>query len=140
MATAYPKPIIDDRIQPKVIPTSRPIVDIRAAEPGSEPKIVEETIPTSSSVKGTATWYCLSGVSRCHYKYSGGMYAAAGSELRVGKWRGRVVTVCQGDDCIKVKLIDWCACKGARIIDLYGDAFRRLAPLSSGTIPVKVSW
>ena len=30
------------------------------------------------------------------------------------------------------RLIDWCACGNGHIIDLYSDAFRRLAPLSSG--------
>jgi rare lipoprotein A (peptidoglycan hydrolase) len=41
---------------------------------------------------------------------------------------------------VTVQLIDWCACKGERVIDLYGDAFRRLAPLGTGVIKVKVSW
>ena len=68
------------------------------------------------------------------------MYAAAGAELRKGDWRGRTVTVCAGSDCIRVTLIDWCACEGNRVIDLYGDAFRRLAPLGEGVIPVVVRW
>ena len=68
------------------------------------------------------------------------MYAAAGAELRVGDWRGRVVTVCRGSDCIRVTLIDWCSCKGDRVIDLYGDAFRRLGSLSSGVLRVSVRW
>jgi Lytic transglycolase len=68
------------------------------------------------------------------------MYAAAGAELRKGDWRGRTVTVCAGSDCIRVTLIDWCACPGKRVIDLYGDAFRRLAPLGAGVIPVTVRW
>ena len=79
-------------------------------------------------------------MSSCHHSYPGGMYAAAGSELRIGNWRGRQVKVCSGGDCIWVRLIDWCACGGARIIDLYSDAFRRLAPLNSGVIRVTVSW
>ncbi len=48
--------------------------------------------------------------------------------------------VCSGGECVRVTLIDWCACKGERVIDLYGDAFRRLAPLSRGVIKVKVDW
>ena len=89
--------------------------------------------------RGEASWYCLTGVSACHKDYSGGMYAAAGPALRVGNWRGRVVTVCQGGDCIRVRLVDWCGCPG-RVIDLYGDAFRRLGSLSSGVIQVIVRW
>ncbi len=42
--------------------------------------------------------------------------------------------------CVVVKLIDWCACGGSHLIDLYSDAFRRLAPLSSGALHVTVSW
>ena len=91
-------------------------------------------------MSGSATWYCVTGVSRCHHAKSGGLYAAAGSELRIGDWRGRRVQVCSGGECVTVQLIDWCACKGERVIDLYGDAFRRLAPLGTGVIKVKVSW
>ena len=95
---------------------------------------------SSIRARGSASWYCLPGTSACHYAYSGGMYAAAGPELRKGDWRGRRVTVCNGGDCIRVTLIDWCGCPGNRVIDLYSDAYRRLAPLSSGTIPVTVRW
>ena len=96
--------------------------------------------PTKVRARGSATWYCLQGVSSCHHARSGGMYAAAGAELRKGDWRGRTVTVCAGSDCIRVTLIDWCACAGNRVIDLYGDAFRRLSPLGEGVIPVTVRW
>jgi rare lipoprotein A (peptidoglycan hydrolase) len=89
---------------------------------------------------GQASWYCLTGASSCHYAYSGGMYAAAGAALRVGNWRGRIVQVCASGRCIMVTLIDWCLCGGGRIIDLYGDAYRRLAPLSTGTQSVRVGW
>ena len=54
--------------------------------------------------------------------------------LRVGDWRGRRVQVCGGGGCIVVTLIDWCACGGSHVIDLYSDAFQRLAPLSSGAV------
>jgi hypothetical protein len=91
-------------------------------------------------VRGQATWYCKSGVSSCHYAHSGGMYAAAGAEIRKGDWRGRQVQVCQGGRCIWVTLIDWCACAGSRIIDLYSDAYRKLDPLSGGVITVTVGW
>ena len=94
----------------------------------------------SHSVRGTASWYCKAGVSSCHYAYPGGLYAAAGPALRVGDWRGRTVTVCGSGNCVNVKLIDWCACGSGRVIDLYSDAFSRLAPLSSGTLSVRVSW
>jgi rare lipoprotein A (peptidoglycan hydrolase) len=68
------------------------------------------------------------------------MYAAAGPGLRVGNWRGRAVRVRGNGRCVTVKLIDWCACPGSRVIDLYSDAFQRLAPLNSGTVQVTVTW
>ena len=95
---------------------------------------------TGHRVSGSATWYCQTGVSACHNAYPGGLYAAAGPELRVGAWRGRQVRVCSGGDCVWVRLIDWCACGGSHVIDLYSDAFRQLAPLNAGALRVTVSW
>ena len=106
-------------------------------------RVQVKTVPlrlTGKRASGSATWYCMAGVSSCHYQYAGGMYAAAGPPLRVGDWRGRRVQVCAGGGCIVVTLIDWCACGGSHIIDLYSDAFRRLAPLSSGAVQVTVRW
>ena len=91
------------------------------------------------NVSGRAAWYCQNG-SGCPAGYSGGLYAAAGAALRVGNWRGRTVSVCGAGNCVNVTLVDWCACGGSRVIDLFGDAFRRVAPLSSGTVAVRVSW
>ena len=95
---------------------------------------------TGHRATGAATWYCKTGVSACHHSYPGGLYAAAGPELRVGNWRGRHVRVCGNGNCVNVTLIDWCACGGNHIIDLYSDAFVHLAPLSAGAVHVKVSW
>jgi hypothetical protein len=91
------------------------------------------------NVSGRAAWYCQNG-SGCPAGYSGGLYAAAGAALRVGNWRGRTVTVCGAGNCVNVTLVDWCACGGDRVIDLFGDAYRRVAPLSSGTVAVRVTW
>lgn len=128
-----------------------PITDFAAHREAltGEPSRPETDTPAASAdsvrrerirARGDATWYCLPGVSACHRDANGGMYAAAGEELRVGDWRGRKVTVCAGDDCVRVTLIDWCACEGDRVVDLYGDAFRRLASLSAGIVPVTVRW
>ncbi len=89
-------------------------------------------------VRGMASWYCGHG-SRCPRGYSGGLYAAAGPSLRTGDWRGRIVVVRYGSRSVHVRLVDWCACP-SRVIDLFADAFSRLAPLSRGLVKVKVSW
>lgn len=93
----------------------------------------------SNSVRGAAAWYCNNG-SGCPAGYSGGLYAAAGPALRVGNWRGRTVSVCGSGSCVNVTLVDWCACGGGRVIDLFADAFGRLAPLGTGTVSVRVAW
>jgi rare lipoprotein A (peptidoglycan hydrolase) len=95
-----------------------------------------------SSISGQASWYCRAGISICHHSYPpGSMVAAAGPGLRIGKWRGRTVTVTSGGRSIRVKLVDWCQCgNGVHLIDLYSAAFQKLAPLSSGVVRVTVSW
>jgi hypothetical protein len=115
---------------------SQPDSAARTAQPRTQVKRPRIT----HRVGGIATWYCKAGVSSCHYAHSGGLYAAAGAEIRKGDWRGRQVRVCSGGACIWVTLIDWCACAGNRIIDLYSDAYRRLDSLSSGTMKVTVGW
>lgn len=106
-----------------------------------KPRLI--SLPRTGSarrVSGSASWYCKTGVSSCHYAHSSGLYAAAGPALRVGDWRGRRVQVCAGSRCVTVTLIDWCQCYGTRVIDLYSDAFRLLKPLSSGVARVTVRW
>lgn len=106
-----------------------------AVMPRSYPAI---TLSYGSPISGHATWYCMRGVSTCHKGHSGGMYAAAGASLRVGNWRGSRVRVCAAAKCVTVTLIDWCACGKGRVIDLYSDAFRKLAPTSRGVLSVTV--
>jgi hypothetical protein len=102
--------------------------------PKPEPA-VEGDIGTAL-VGGKATWY----------DDGSGYYGAAGPVLREAlggdpAFRGQTVRVC-ADDCVLVRLTDWCAC-GDRggvptLIDLSPDAFARLAPLSAGVINVTI--
>ena len=95
---------------------------------------------TSTSVSGTASWYCGGG-SACTRGYPPGtLAAAAGPALRVGDWRGRIVKVCSGGRCVKVQLVDWCFCGSGRVIDLYRSAFSRLANPSRGLLRVSITW
>jgi rare lipoprotein A (peptidoglycan hydrolase) len=125
--------------QPSFAPRPRP-------RQRNEARSVAKVLPmpkassTGKSAQGSATWYCKTGVSACHSDYAGGYYAAAGPALRVGNWRGRVVRVCGSGSCVNVRLVDWCACGGSHIIDLYSYAFQRLAPLNAGAVRVTVSW
>lgn len=124
------------------------------SRPTAHPSVIPPV--TERYARGKATWYCLSGRSSCHYKYPDrpgvlDMYAAAGGEIRSKGWRGRTVTVCSSGRCIRVKLVDWCACGGANAIDLYADAFRELVdpnwrklghsdPLGRGRVSVRILW
>jgi len=77
------------------------------------------------------TWYCLEGRSRCTRGYPDGLYAAASPDLAY--LRGKTVTVTYAGRSVAVTVID-CSCQATRSLDLYADAFRKLAPLSRGVI------
>jgi rare lipoprotein A (peptidoglycan hydrolase) len=137
--TTAPKPFTDFTVEARTFaPRPTPAQDNVARSVAKQ--VAWRFHSTGRHAGGSATWYCKSGTSACAAGYPGGMYAAAGPELRIGAWRGRVVKVCGSGACILVKLIDWCACGGSHVIDLYSDAFRRLTPLSSGAVKVTVSW
>lgn len=122
-------------VEPLPEGTVMPRVD---AAPGAQPIVVTINV---QSVTGSATWYCKPNISACPVVHSGGMYAAAGSELRIGNWRGRYVNVTYQGRTIRVQLVDWCACGGDRAIDLFADAFAKLAPLNAGVLRgVSINW
>ena len=84
------------------------------------------------SVSGIASWYATDGLS-----------AAAGPALRVGDWRGRIVTVTGPAGTLAVTLAGWCQCLAGtsreRLIDLSDEAFRAICgPLSRGLCEVEV--
>jgi hypothetical protein len=90
---------------------------------------------TATQVRGLATWYDAPSKQD----------AAAGPALRrfLGRdWRGSWVRVMRGSATVTVILTDWCAC-GSRhgqptLLDLDDQAYRELAPLSSGVVTVRV--
>ena len=134
-----PRAPIADFARPAPTSLTRPTANVTAvarvqAKAPPHPRL------TGHARSGSASWYCETGVSPCMAGYPGGLYAAAGPGLRTGAWRGRTVRVCGSGSCVWVTLIDWCACGSGHLIDLYSDAFRQLAPLSSGAVHVTVSW
>jgi hypothetical protein len=90
--------------------------------------------------RGTATHYCLPGQRGTAYCTRGygpeDMVAAIDTDLGFDK--GDVVTVRFGDKAVTVRIVDVCGCPGERLIDLTSGAFRRLAPLGLGVLPVTV--
>ena len=101
-----PAPSTTPKVTPK--PTRKP-------KPTAKPK---PRVLRSGGIRGAATWYCKPGRSRCTKGFRwDGAYAAAGPELRaaLGDWRGKVVWV----NGVRVKLIDFCACSGDHVIDVY---------------------
>ena len=119
---------------PTVLPTPSPTSpSVAPAKPQSTTVLPTASPSSTRSRTGRASWY----------DDGGGLYAAAGPALRVGDWRGRLVTVCAGS-CVKVRLTDWCQCyentDRERVIDLSPAAFTALAPLSRGLVKVEVRW
>lgn len=83
-------------------------------------------------VAGSATWYAAASLH----------HAAASRRLRrwLGRgWRNDIVRVTHHGRTIRVRLTDWCGCPHGRLIDLSDEGFKRLAPLSTGVIHVKIS-
>lgn len=144
--TVRPHPPVDPPViyDPGLPPLpSRPRVHVPAPTVVAEPRpSPAQPRPTVGRTKGRATWYCGGGPSTCTAGApASGLYAAAGKALRVGKWRGRKVTVIASNGKrVVVTLVDTCACGKGRVIDLYASAFRRLAPLSKGVLRVTVKW
>jgi hypothetical protein len=110
--------------------------DRQAGKLGGAP----QTLPdTATVIGGTATWLCdPPRWTRCTKGYPEGSFVGArGSEIPAS-WRGKIVRVWHGRRHVDVRIVDACACKGDRVIDLYAVAFQRLAPTSAGEISVRV--
>ena len=103
---------------------------------------VPQTDPGSILLGGKATHYCLPGqrgTSSCTRGYGPDDMVAA-IDRKDTPWRkGDRVLVTHGSRSVVVTIVDVCACKGARLIDLTSGAFRRLAPLSWGVIAVELT-
>jgi hypothetical protein len=138
--TARPLIAIDQPwpLPPRRAPTQRP-PRIAQPRPRTETQHSPRLIPPrgrsgDGRVTGVATWYCWPAYpSRCASGYpAGGKYAAAGPELRraLGHWRGRYVFV----NGVRVRLIDWCACGGDHVIDVYHSTWTSIPNQSHVTI------
>jgi len=119
-ATPSPSPRAVPRLAATVAP-SGPRVSAPADQPLAD--------RAAASMTGISSWY----------SYFPGQ-AAAGPALRVGDWRGRVVTVKANGVDISVRLTDFCQCYGTRLIDLDRPDFARLGDPSLGLLNVEVSW
>lgn len=94
-------------------------------------------------IAGIASWFCIPGRSACTSGYPASCAcAAAGPLIRaaLGDWRGREVTVWRADHraSVVVRLVDWCACPGGRVLDLYAGIYGQLDSLASGLLDVEV--
>ena len=94
-------------------------------------------LPDTATLSGTATWYC-SASSACTRGYGPSDLVAA-IDPTPGIERGARLTVSHGGASVTVVVVDVCACKGERVIDLTSGAFRQLAPLSRGVIAVTLT-
>jgi hypothetical protein len=105
---------------------------------------VERRSPAGGAprIRGTATWYCNDGqrgTSSCTRGYGPeDMVAAIDTDLGFDKGDVVLVRSLAGDEQVTVTIVDVCGCPGSRLIDLTSGAFRRLAPLGTGVLPVTV--
>lgn len=117
------------------VPSAPPVLATPRPTPRPTPKPTPRPKPAPVARghvrSGMASWYTDPRKS--------GLYAAAGPPLRVGDWRGRLVTVTANGHSFLVRLSDWCACRD-RVIDLSPEAFARLSDLSRGLVVVRVTW
>jgi len=119
-------------VAPSAAPRAIPSKSVAISKP--RPREVVGTV-----IRGIASWYCLSGVSRCTRGHPSGLYAAIRRDLL--QHRGDRARVCVSvSRCVVAVVID-CNCgRNANLIDLYADAFRVLAPLSRGRLAVTLTW
>lgn len=134
-------PTVDVILEPPPVRAAATLPPRRQPEPrpGAEAQSQPKPPPpvTRHSTTGVASWYCGHG-SRCTRGHPSGLYAAIRRDLL--SLRGRFVTVSSGGRSVRVQIID-CNCGShANLIDLYSDAFERLAPLSKGRIKVTIRW
>ena len=91
------------------------------------------------AVSGTSTWYCGNG-SPCTAGYGPGD-AVAAIDPSLGIPKGTIVTVTGDAGSRRVRIVDVCACGGARIIDLTSGMFRAIVgPLSRGVGTVTIEY
>ncbi len=135
-------------------PTPQPSKAPKKVQPAATPKVVAKVSKpvskaprlTGHKASGVASYYCNANrargrLSRCTVGYPDGpnsYYAAIRKDLLF--LRGRWIQVCEGRNCLRVKIID-CNCgRGANLIDLYGDAFAYFHPLTRGRFDVYIKW
>jgi hypothetical protein len=104
--------------------------------------LVPERQGAAPRYRGTATHYCLPGQRGTAYCTRGygpeDMVAAIDTDLGFDKGDVVLVRSLAGDEQVTVRIVDVCGCPGNRLIDLTSGAFRRLAPLGIGVLPVTV--
>lgn len=106
------------------------------------PATAEPSPATSQRYAGLATWYCRTRAT-CTRGYGPSDLIAAIDRKDTTFRKGDRVTVRYScgprcDRSVTVRIVDVCACVDRRVIDLSSGAFRRLAPLALGVIPVTV--
>lgn len=124
-------------VQQGVVPLAMPAYAGPEQLPGapSLPSGAPEDVAIAGPLwSGTATWYCSSSSTCTHGYGPNDLVGAIDRSLGIAK--GELVVVRFRHRSVTVRIVDVCACGGARLIDLTSGAFQRLAPLSYGVLPV----
>lgn len=126
-----------DAAEPTPEPTyALPEGEVFVRSSGSSGTMIERT----AGIHGTATWYCSDGrdgspESRCTRGYGpDDLVGAVDPSLGIPK--GTWVNVRHAGRSVDVRIVDVCACRAERVIDLTIGAFQRLARWELGEIGV----
>jgi hypothetical protein len=134
-------------VGPEAAPTPSPEPSA-SPTPAPSPTLARTPRPTTTpapaarhSISGTAS-YCAPTPTRCQ-GWGGTARLGAVPTFHFGD-RRYLARACErladaGTRCVTVLVVSYCACRD-KVIDLSPDAFRQLAPLSRGIVPVRVTW
>jgi rare lipoprotein A (peptidoglycan hydrolase) len=128
---------------PRLALTGAPLFAAPTPRAGDSGLVHEaQPAPAAPRIRGTATWYCNDGQRGTSYCTRGygpeDMVAAIDTDLGFDKGDVVLVRSLAGPESVTVTIRDVCGCPGSRLIDLTSGAFRRLAPLGIGVLPVTV--
>ena len=135
-------------------PRPAPTMPRRPTLPPITPRSVSVSPPdVPPALSGVASWYCNSDSGRgptsrctrghpdragCDHRTGTGCDYFAAVRRNLLYLRGQEISVCAGQRCVAVTVID-CNCgPHANLIDLYADAFEALSPIGAGRIKVRV--
>lgn len=127
---------------PPSLSAARSVAEQTDGAPSRSPAAFESPSPAITeppAIEGGIASYCAPTPTQC-LRWGGQAKLGAVHSFRFGD-RPYRVKVCRQEGepaCVTVTIVSYCGCPDGRVIDLSPYAFRRLAPLWRGLVPVTV--